>query len=57
MQALKNQLIAAVGNAYLQGIKDPVKEYHNVTILQMIEYFYNNYGKINEDQKTRTLKE
>ena len=46
MQALKNQLIAAIDDAYLQGIKDPVTEYYNVSFLQMIEYLYDNYRKI-----------
>ena len=56
MQALKNQLIAAVDDAYLQGIKDLTTKYHNVTLLAMLEHLYNNYGKINEDAKQQNLK-
>ena len=55
MQALKNQLIEAINNAYLQGIKDPVTKYHNVTLLQMIEYLYDDYGKINKDLKSKNI--
>ena len=55
MQALKNQLIATVDGAYLQGVKYPVTEYHNVTVLQMLEHLYENYGKINKDQKAKNI--
>ena len=53
MQALKNQLIAAVDDVYIQGIKDPTTEFHNVTLLQMLEYLYDNYEK-RKKVKTRT---
>ena len=56
MQALKNQLILAIDNTYFQGIKNPTTEFHNVTLLHRLEYLYNNYGKINEDSKGKTLK-
>ena len=55
MQALKNQLIAAVDDAYLQGVKDPDTKYHNLTVLQMLEHLYENYDKINEDQKAKNI--
>ena len=55
MQALKNQLISEIDNTYLQGIKDPTTEFHNVTLLHMLEYLYNNYGKINEDSKSKNI--
>ena len=38
MQALKNQMISAVNITYLQGIKDPTTEFHNVTLLHMLKY-------------------
>ena len=57
MQALENQLIAAIDNAYLQGIKDPTTEYHNVSVLQMLKYLYDNYGQINEQSKSKNLEQ
>ena len=57
MQALKNQLIVAVDNAYLQGIKDPTTEYHNVSVLQMLKYLYDNYEQINKQSKSKNLEQ
>ena len=57
MQALKNQLIAVVDNAYLQSIKDPITEYHSVSLLQVIEYLYDNYGKANKYQKNNNIEQ
>ena len=42
-------------DAYLQGVKDPVTEYHNVTVLQMLEHLYDNYRRINKDQKAKNI--
>ena len=55
MQTLKKQVILAINNTYLQGIKDPTTEFHNVILLHMLEYLYDNYGKINEDSKSKHI--
>ena len=55
MQALKDHLVAAVDDAYLQGVKDPVTEYHNLTVLQLLEHLFDNYTKINKDQKAKNI--
>ena len=52
---IKNQLFAAIDNTYLQGIKDPTTEFHNITVLHMLDYLYDNYGKINEDSKSENI--
>ena len=48
-------MIATVDDACLQGIKDPTTELHNVTLLQMLEYLYDNYGKINKESKNKNI--
>ena len=42
-------------DTYLQGVKDLTTEFHNVTVLQMLEYLYDNYGKINKESKNKKI--
>ena len=44
--ALKQQLIGAVDDIYLRGLQHRVYGFLNVTVIQMIYYLFQNYGKI-----------
>ena len=57
MQALKNQFIEAVDEIYLKAIQDRVTEYTNVTLYDMLQHLYNNYGKITEDKLEKNRQE
>ena len=36
-------------------MKDPTTDFHNGMLLQMLEYLYYNYGKINEENKNNNI--
>ena len=57
MQALKNQLIAAVDELYLKAIQDRVTEYTNITLYAMLQHLYDTYGKITEDKLEQNRQE
>ena len=44
--ALKQQLISAIDETYLRGLRNNIYGYMNVSVLQMITYLYENYGDI-----------
>ena len=57
MQALKNQFIEAVDKIYLKAIQDRVTEYTNVTLYDMLQHLYDNYGKITKDKLEKNRQE
>ena len=57
MQALKNQLTAAVDEVYLKAIADPVTEYTNLNLMAMLHHLYDTYGKITEERLEKNRNE
>ena len=57
MQASKNQFIEAVDKISLKAIQDCVTEYTNVTLYDMLQHLYNNYGKITKDKLEKNRQE
>ena len=45
-KALKSQLIAAVDEKFIRGLRNKYVGYANVTTLQLLNYLYENYAKI-----------
>ena len=44
--ALRQQLLTAVDETYLRGLRHPVYGFVNVSVLQMLTYLFDNYGDI-----------
>ena len=54
--ALKQQLICAIDETYLRGLRHNIYGYMNVSILQMLTYLYENYGDIEPGDLTENNK-
>ena len=49
-QALKKQLLAAVGNIYVNELAHPTLRYATVTIRDLLAHLFLTYGQITSDQ-------
>ena len=47
-EALKNQILSAFDDEYLEDLKDPDTGYANITPLQMLEHLYGDYGELTQ---------
>ena len=54
--ALKQQLIRAIKETYLRGLRHNIYGYMNVSVLQMLTYLYQNYGEIESGDLTENNK-
>ena len=50
---LKQQLIIAIDEMYLRGLRHSIYGYMNVNVLQMLTYLYENYGDIEPGNLTK----
>jgi len=54
---VKNQILKAVPNRYLEILKDKEEEYNNVTIEQMMTHLITTYGSVSNADLANNLKE
>jgi len=54
---VKNQILDAVPNRYLEILEDNEDEYNNVTIEQMMNHLITNYGSVSNADLAENLKE